>query len=109
MKSSVHLLKLRSAFLCLLMERREAGGAARVHTMKPGVVDRMFNLKIGNERKSIQVLARILPPYTTAFCSELWLETVSLRTVCSTLDLSSWRTSLLRDRAARSLASSLFP
>ena len=66
MKSSVHLLKLRSAFLCLLMERREAGGAARVHTMKPGVVDRMFNLKIGNERKSIQVLARILPPYASA-------------------------------------------
>ena len=60
LKTLAHLMRLRSAFLCLLMERREAGGAARVHTMKPGVVDCMFNLKIGYERKSIQVLLRHL-------------------------------------------------
>jgi hypothetical protein len=45
-------MKVRQALLALLMERRPT---AEVHTMKPNVVDFLFDLNIGGERKAMKV------------------------------------------------------
>lgn len=58
LKAKIHLLKLRHAFLAVLMEKKQKPFPAvspQVHTMKPQVVDTMFDLKIGNERKSMKI------------------------------------------------------
>jgi hypothetical protein len=49
-------MRVRQALLALLMERRPG---AEVHTMKPNVVDYMFDLNIGGERKAMKVFTKV--------------------------------------------------
>ena len=52
LKAKISLLRLRHTFLAILMERKQK---SEVHTIKPSVIDHIFNLKIGSERRSMKV------------------------------------------------------
>ena len=52
LKAKISLLRLRHTFLAILMERKKK---SEVHTIKPSVIDHIFNLKIGSERRSMKV------------------------------------------------------
>lgn len=56
LKSKIHLTMLRCSLISLLSERENpnTGEKVRVHTVRPYVLDTMFNLKIGNERRSLK-------------------------------------------------------
>jgi len=51
MKHKVNLIKFRSMLITMLMMR--STGTGIVHTIKPNVINTLFNLKIGQERTSI--------------------------------------------------------
>ena len=52
MKAKISLLKLRHTFLAVLTERKQK---SEIHTIKPSVIDHIFDLKIGSERRSMKV------------------------------------------------------
>lgn len=52
LKAKISLLRLRHTFLAILMERKQK---SEVHTIKPSVIDQIFNLKIGSERRSMKI------------------------------------------------------
>ena len=52
LKAKISLLRLRHTFLAILMERKQK---SEVHTIKPSVIDHLYNLKVGSERKSMKV------------------------------------------------------
>ena len=52
LKAKISLLKLRHTFLAVLMERKQK---SEIHTIKPSVIDHIFDLKIGSERRSMKV------------------------------------------------------
>jgi len=52
LKAKISLLKLRHTFLAVLMERKQK---SEIHTIKPSVIDHIFDLKIGSERRSMKL------------------------------------------------------
>jgi len=50
-KQKINLIKFRTSFMTILKMRREN---SIMHTVKPNVLDSIYQLKVGNERTSIQ-------------------------------------------------------
>jgi len=60
MKHKVNLIKLRSTLMTIMMKRMHEKSVA-IHTIKPAVLDDLFDLKVGSERISIKnALDRII-------------------------------------------------
>ena len=57
LKARLNLTRLRMFLMTMLMERRQGPkGFQKVHTIKPGVLDFMFNLKEkDSKRKTMEV------------------------------------------------------
>jgi len=53
LKHKVNLIKLRSTLMTIMMKRKHMHNVG-IHTIKPSVLDNMFDLKIGNERTSVK-------------------------------------------------------
>jgi len=75
MKDKVNLIKLRSTLLTILMKQKDKKSVG-IHTINPSVLDKMFSLKVGNERTSIQdALDRIISvdsPFHVQISEETW-------------------------------------
>jgi len=79
MKHKVNLIKLRTALMTILMMSKQHNSVG-VHTVKPNVLDALFQLKVGNERISMQdSLDRIISttttdgnPFTVQISAESW-------------------------------------
>jgi len=60
MKHKINLMKLRSTLMTIMMRRVQAD-TDTIHTIKPAVLDDLFDLKVGSERISIKnALDRII-------------------------------------------------
>jgi len=75
MKDKVNLIKLRSTLLTIMMKQKDKKSVG-IHTINPSVLDKMFSLKVGNERTSIQdALDRIISvdsPFHIQISEETW-------------------------------------